>query len=99
MSNEEYRRDELLGGLGVCLVIGGLIFVGYLTITGSFSPEPSFQDKENVCVVGINKEVFIRHTHCSPFLKECSYKVLFSQGGSAKMYDSELERCEENYND
>ncbi len=95
MSNEEYRRGELLSGLGVCLIIGGLTFTGYLTVTGSFSPEPTYQDKEKVCVIGIDKEVFIRHTHCSPFLKECSYKVLFSKGGSAKMYDSELERCEE----
>jgi hypothetical protein len=96
MSNEEYRRDELLGGLGLCLLIGGCIILGYLIITGGFSPEPSFKEKDKVCVIGLdNKEVFIRHTYCGHFLKECSYKVLFSQGGSAKMYDSELERCEE----
>ena len=94
MSNEEYRRDELLSGLGVGLIIIGLSLLGYLIIKGSFSSTPSFQDKEKVCVIGLDKKVFIRHTHCRPFLKECSYKVLFSQGGSGRMYDSELERCE-----
>ncbi len=96
MSNEEYRKKELVGGTIVLLILLGSIFISYLIITGSFSPTPTFKEKQKVCVVGLsNKDVFIRHTHCSPFSEECSYKVLFSQGGSVKMYDSELEICEE----
>jgi len=97
MSNEEYRKKELVGCTIMCIIIIGFIALGYLTITGSFSPVASFKEKQKVCVVGLSEqEVFVRHTHCSPFLEECSYKVLFSQGGSAKMYDSELEVCEDN---
>ncbi len=96
MSNEEYRKKELVGGTIMFLIILSFIAIGYLTIIGSFSPVASFKEKQKVCVVVLSEqEVFIRHTHCSPFLKECSYKVLFSQGGSAKMYDNELEICEE----
>ncbi len=96
MSNEEYRKKELVGMTIVLLTLLGFIAIGYLIITGSFSPTPTFEDKQKVCIIGLPAEdVFIRHTHCSPFSEECSYKVLFSQGGSVKMYDSELEICEE----